>query len=67
MSRQFRALVLSDHDGVVRPTIATLTDDQLPPGDVLVQVAYSSLNYKDGMAVANVGRIVRTFPFVPGI
>src|SRR5690606_15673160 len=40
----------------------------LPDGDVLIDVAYSSLNYKDGLAVTGKGKIVRApFPFVPGI
>ena len=45
----------------------TLNDSDLPPGGVLVDVAYSSLNYKDGLAVTRRGRIVRKFPMVLGI
>jgi len=41
--------------------------DELPPGDVTVDVAYSSLNYKDGLAVTRRGKIVRKFPMVLGI
>jgi acrylyl-CoA reductase (NADPH) len=44
-----------------------LADDSLPPGGVTVDVAYSSLNYKDGLAVTGKGRIVRKFPMVLGI
>lgn len=44
-----------------------LTDDDLPKGGVTVDVAYSSLNYKDGLAVTGRGRIVRKFPMVLGI
>ena len=44
-----------------------LTDGDLPPGGVLVDVAYSSLNYKDGLAVTGRGKIVRKFPMVLGI
>ena len=44
-----------------------LTDDDLPQGGVTVDVAYSSLNYKDGLAVTGRGRIVRKFPMVLGI
>src|SRR5205814_2750463 len=40
---------------------------ELPPNDVLIDVAYSSLNYKDGLAVTGKGRIVRKFPMVVGI
>ena len=41
--------------------------DELPPNDVTIDVAYSSLNYKDGLAVTRRGRIVRKFPMVLGI
>lgn len=44
-----------------------ITDDDLPKGGVTVDVAYSSLNYKDGLAVTGRGRIVRKFPMVLGI
>jgi acrylyl-CoA reductase (NADPH) len=44
-----------------------LTDDDLPKGGVTVDVAYSSLNYKDGLAVTGRGRIVRKIPMVLGI
>lgn len=44
-----------------------LTDSDLPPHGVTVDVAYSSLNYKDGLAVTGRGRIVRRFPMVLGI
>lgn len=44
-----------------------MEDSDLPEGDVLVDVAYSSLNYKDGLAVTGLGKIIRQFPMVPGI
>jgi acrylyl-CoA reductase (NADPH) len=44
-----------------------LSEGDLPAGDVTVRVAYSSLNYKDGLAVTGVGRVVRRFPMVCGI
>lgn len=48
--------------------VETVSPDALPPGDVLVDVSHSSLNYKDGLAVTGRGKIVRApFPFVPGI
>lgn len=67
MSESFRALVVDQSDGAYTATLRTLTLDDLPEGDVLVRVAYSSLNYKDGLAITNRGPIIRTFPFVPGI
>jgi len=64
----FDALVLTQHaDGTVQAAIQQLTPADLPAGDVLVQVSYSGLNYKDGLAVTNTGKIVRSFPMVPGI
>jgi putative YhdH/YhfP family quinone oxidoreductase len=44
-----------------------LTLDDLPAGEVLIKVAYSSVNYKDGLASIAEGKIVRSYPFVPGI
>ena len=67
MSDTFAALVLREAaDGPVG-AIEHLTDADLPDGDVTVAVEYSSLNYKDGMALAGTGRIVRSYPMVPGI
>lgn len=63
----FKALVLEQKEGEVQPAIQTLTKDALPEGDVLVAVAYSGLNYKDGLALTGQGRIVRSYPMVPGI
>lgn len=59
-----RAVVASG-DGPA--TLSELDEAELPPGDVTVDVAYSSLNYKDGLAVSGKGRIARRFPMVCGI
>lgn len=67
MSETFQALLLHEDDGRTRPELATLSNDDLPPGDVLLAVRYSSLNYKDGLAVTGKGKIVRRWPLVPGI
>jgi len=48
-------------------SLQELTDEQLPDGDVTVAVKYSSLNYKDGLAVTGKGKIARSFPMVCGI
>ena len=48
-------------------TLGQLSDQDLPEGDVTVDVAWSSLNYKDGLAVTGKGRIMRSFPMVAGI
>ncbi|HRF62458.1 MAG TPA: MDR family oxidoreductase [Candidatus Competibacter sp.] len=63
----FRALVLDQRDGQTVAELTQLTDADLPPEQVLVAVEYSSLNYKDGLAVTGKGKIVRRFPLVPGI
>jgi acrylyl-CoA reductase (NADPH) len=63
----FRALLLENINGAVHAAVKELPVSSLPEGDVLVTVAYSSLNYKDALAVSNRGKIVRRFPMVPGI
>ena len=65
--KSFKALVLDRKDGKVQAEIRRLQTDALPEGDVLVDVAYSSLNYKDGLAVTGRGPIIRRYPMVPGI
>lgn len=54
-------------DGSYRVETRTMRLCDLPDADVLVEIAYSSLNYKDGLAVTGKGKIVRTFPMVLGI
>ena len=66
-SDQFKALVLTEEDGNVRAAITALSTGDLPGNEVLVRVAYSTLNYKDGLAVTGQGRVVRRYPMVPGI
>ncbi|MEM1043364.1 MAG: MDR family oxidoreductase [Bacteroidota bacterium] len=62
------ALLLTQADDGLRAALTEVDEAELPEGDVLIDVAYSSLNYKDGLAVTGKGKIVRgTFPFVPGI
>src|SRR5262244_2950818 len=63
----FRALVLHEEGGKVVPQIEAVDEEQLPPGDVTVAVEYSTLNYKDGMILQGIGRLVRNYPHVPGI
>jgi acrylyl-CoA reductase (NADPH) len=67
MNEEFRALVLEQQDGKTLAAVKTLHIADLPAGEVLVQVDYSSINYKDAMAVTGKGKIVRQFPMVPGI
>ncbi|MBV8534499.1 MAG: oxidoreductase [Alphaproteobacteria bacterium] len=63
----FRALVLDERDGKVTPSLKSVSENDLPPGDVTVAISHSTLNYKDGMILAGLGRIVRKYPHVPGI
>lgn len=65
--QEFKALLLEEADGKVTSKITTLTEDQLPEGDVTVAVHYSDVNYKDGMIVNGLGRLVRDYPHIPGI
>jgi acrylyl-CoA reductase (NADPH) len=66
----FRALIISEpkDGGRAAAKLATIPRGSLPTqGDVLMQIFYSSLNYKDALAVTGRGKIVRSFPMVPGI
>ena len=64
----FNALVVDkDSEGTVSAQITELDDSQLPDGDTTIAVEYSTINYKDGLAIANRSPIIRNFPMVPGI
>lgn len=63
----FNALVLNQQDKQTIATVQQIDETQLPEGDVLINVDYSSLNYKDGLAITGKGKIIRNFPMVPGI
>lgn len=67
MAENFKAFVIEDVDGKPKGGFTTLTLADLPDNDVLVEVAYSTLNYKDGLAVSGKGRIARKLPMVAGI
>jgi len=64
---RFRALVLHEEGGKVVSRIEAVDEERLPPGEVTVAVECSTLNYKDGMILQGIGRLVRTYPHVPGI
>ncbi len=63
----FKALWLEERDGQVSAAVRELDEDRLPKRNVLVSVEYSTLNYKDGMILKGLGKMVRTYPHVPGI
>lgn len=64
---KFRAILLEEAEGKVKASVQELDDARLPAADVTIRVAYSTLNYKDGMVLAGIGRLVRDYPHVPGI
>ncbi len=64
---EFRALVLTQEGKEVRAELRTLPVSELPEGDTTVAVSHSGLNYKDGMILRGLGRLVRNYPHVPGI
>jgi acrylyl-CoA reductase (NADPH) len=64
----FTALLLSkSDDGEVSHEITELDTESLPDGDVTVSVEYSTVNYKDGLAITNSSPVVRQWPMIPGI
>ena len=67
MSERFTALRIHRIDGAVRSELERLSVDDLTPGNVLIRVEYSSINYKDALAATGAAPIVRNFPVVGGI
>ena len=63
----FRALLIEKTDAGQQVRLAQLDDAQLPEGDVTVRVEWSTLNYKDALAITGRSPVVRKFPMVPGI
>lgn len=64
----FKALVVEKNDdGKTQAGVQEISLDQLPEGDVVVAVEYSTVNYKDGLCIGPGGGLVRTYPHVPGI
>ncbi|MDF9335167.1 oxidoreductase [Escherichia coli] len=62
-----QALLLEQQDGKTLASVKTLDESCLPEGDVTVDVHWSSLNYKDALAITGKGKIIRNFPMIPGI
>ena len=68
MSDTFRAILVSrDEDKKQSVDIVELSDDDLMPGDVVVEVEATTVNYKDGLAITGKGPVVRHWPMIPGI
>lgn len=67
MGKEFTAFVVDKNNDQFTAEIRNLTLDDLPSGEVTINVKYSSINYKDGLASIPNGKIVRSYPFIPGI
>jgi acrylyl-CoA reductase (NADPH) len=63
----FNAVVVEQQDGKQVAAVRGIEPDALSPGEVLVRVDYSTINYKDALAITGASPIIRDFPMVPGI
>ena len=63
----FKAILIDKQDGAQSVRVAELDEGQLPDAPVTVRVEYSTINYKDGLAITGKSPVVRKFPMVPGI
>lgn len=63
----FKAFLVTQNNGTFAGSLQQIDRSSLPAGDVLVRIAYSSLNYKDGLAVTGKPGVIRVYPMVPGI
>lgn len=62
-----QALILEQQEGKTLASVQTIEGNRLPEGDVTVDIDWSSLNYKDALAITGKGKIIRNFPMIPGI
>lgn len=67
MNETFKAIVVREENGEVKHALEEITMDILSEGDVIIKVAYSSVNYKDMLAVQTKGGVIRDYPMIPGI
>ncbi len=63
----FNAIVIDKNDDGQSVALTRVDEANLPEGDVLIDVAYSTLNFKDGLAITGSSPVVRSFPMIPGI
>lgn len=63
----FKAILIDKNASTYNARLADMSEDQFPEGDVTVRVSYSTLNFKDGLAITGNSPVVRKFPMVPGI
>jgi len=62
-----QALILEQQEGKTLASVQSIEESRLPEGAVTVDIDWSSLNYKDALAITGTGKIIRNFPMVPGI
>ena len=67
MSEKFKALIINQEGENFTREIKSIDNQFLKHGDVLIKVAYSTLNYKDALILKNGARLVKEFPHIPGI
>ncbi len=63
----FRGIVIDKVDDNYQTVLTEISDDMLMEGDVTIDVTYSTLNYKDGLAITGKSPVVRRFPMIPGV
>ena len=63
----FSAILIEKGEAGQSAALTSLDDEQLPDGDVSIDVEFSTLNYKDGLAITGKSPVIRKFPMVPGI
>ncbi len=63
----YRAIVVDKQGDTFNVAVKELNDTDLPEGDVTIKVEWSSINYKDGLALSPNGRVLRSYPMVPGV
>jgi len=63
----YRAIVVDKQGDDFSVAVKELSESDLPPGDVTIKVEWSSINYKDGLALSPNGRVLRSYPMVPGV
>ncbi|WP_025898189.1 acrylyl-CoA reductase (NADPH) [Sneathiella glossodoripedis] len=62
-----KAILITNDNDTYNAQLTEVAEDQLPEGDVTVSIDYSTLNYKDGLAITGKSPVVRKFPMVPGV
>ena len=63
----FKGILIEKNDEQYTASVQSINESQLPEGNVSIDVDYSTLNFKDGLAITGKGPVVRSFPMVPGI